>query len=150
MSCRSPCSTPPDLRRNLTPPPLVRPYERRRADLAHRAYRPGVHPARRLLSKRELVYYVLRAVAAAGVVLSVLAVPHGLVAMLLCIASGLLAVFTCVATNAGGPGESAGTAAQARRFEQVRAPQGDWPPYDPGHVVDGELVERGPVRRLRS
>jgi hypothetical protein len=23
----------------------------------------------------------------------------------------------------------------------VRAPQGDWPPYDPERVVEGELVE---------
>jgi hypothetical protein len=105
-----------------------------------RAYRPGVPRPRRRLSRREITYYVLRAVAALGVVLSAVVLPSGLPAALLCIVSGILAVLTCVGVNAGGPGEWAGSAAQQRAYERVRAPQGQWPPYD-APVVEGELVD---------
>lgn len=94
------------------------------------------------LTRRHVAYFVLRGLAAAGVVGSATLLPPGLPAALLCMASGLVAVLTCVGVNAGAAGEHAGARAQARAFERIRPPQGAWPPYDPGRVVDGELVER--------
>lgn len=91
-------------------------------------------------TRRELTYYVLRGLAGVGVVLSATVVPHGGAAALLCVVSGLLAVLTCVGVNAGGPGEQSGSAPFQRAYDRVRAPQGDWPPFDSGKVVDGELV----------
>lgn len=104
---------------------------------------PTPRPAstRRLLSRREVTYFVLRGAAAVGVVLSATVAPRGLPAALLCIGCGLLAVLTCVGVNAGGPGEAAGTAPQQRAYERVRAPQGEWPPYPQEQVVEGELVD---------
>lgn len=96
---------------------------------------------RRRLNRREIAYFVLRGLAALGVVLSATVLPHGAPAALLCIGSGILAVLTCVGVNAGGPGEQAGSAAYERVYDRMRAPQGDWPPYDPARVVDGELVD---------
>lgn len=96
--------------------------------------------ARRTLTRREVTYFALRGVAAFGVLLSATVLPHGLPAALLCVASGLLAVLTCIGVNAGGPGEQSGSAPFQRAYERVRAPQGEWPPYD-SRVVEGELVE---------
>ena len=96
---------------------------------------------RRRLHRREVTYFTLRGIAALGVVLSATVLPHGLPAALLCIASGVLAVLTCVGVNAGGPGEQSGSAPFQRAYDRVRAPQGEWPPYDPSKVVDGELVD---------
>lgn len=111
------------------------------------------------VTRRQLTYFVLRGLAAVGVLVAALVVPHGLPAALLCLASGLLAVLTCLGVNAGGPGESAGARAQERARQRVRPPQGQWPPYDvppvrPGHeaarrrpphdparTVDGELAD---------
>ncbi len=95
---------------------------------------------RRRLTRREIAYFTLRGAAAVGVVVSATLIPHGLPAALLCIASGLLAIFTCIGVNAGGPGEQSGSAPFQRAYDRVRAPQGEWPPYD-GKVVEGELVE---------
>ena len=94
------------------------------------------------LTRRHIAYFALRGLAAVGVLVSATVVPRGLPAALLCMASGLLAVFTCLGVNAGASGEQAGSRAQARAYERIRAPQGEWPPYDPGTVVDGSLVER--------
>ncbi len=91
------------------------------------------------MSSREVTYFGLRALAAAGFVLAATVVPHGLPAALLCMACGILAVLTCIGVNAGGPGEQAGAVAQDRAFNRIRAPQGQWPPYDE-RIVDGEVV----------
>lgn len=93
------------------------------------------------MSRREIVYFSLRGLAALGVLLSATVVPHGLAAALLCIGCGLLAVLTCVGVMAGGPGERAGSRPQQRAYDRVRAPQGEWPPYDRSRVVEGELVD---------
>lgn len=90
---------------------------------------------------RHVAYVALRGLAALGVVASATLVPPGLPAMLLCLASGVLAVVTCVGVNAGGPGERAGSRAQQRAYERVRAPQGLWPPYDDSYLT-AELVDR--------
>jgi hypothetical protein len=51
-------------------------------------------------------------------------------------------VLSCLGINAGGPGERAGAVPQDRWFDERRAPQGDWPPFDADRVVEGELVQR--------
>ena len=56
--------------------------------------------------------------------------------------AGIVAVLTCVGVNAGSTGEQLGARAQDRWFDSLRAPQGDWPPYAPDRVVDGEVAER--------
>ncbi len=91
---------------------------------------------------RQVAYLALRGLAAAGVVVSATLVPPGLPAALLCVASGILAVLTCVGVNAGSPGELAGARAQQRAYERIRAPQGQWPPYDDPHPVAGAVESR--------
>lgn len=86
---------------------------------------------------RKTAYFTLRGLAALGVVGASL-LPSGLPAALLCIGCGLLAVLTCVGVNAGAAGEQAGSRAQARAYDRLRAPVGDWPPYAPG---DQRVVE---------
>lgn len=98
-------------------------------------------PTTRRLGRREIAYFTLRGLAAAGVVMSATALPPGLPAALLCVGSGLLAVLTCIGVNAGGPGEQSGSAPFERAYARIRPPQGDWPPYDPDRVVDGELID---------
>lgn len=93
------------------------------------------------LTPRHVVYFSLRGLAALGVLVSATVVPRGLPAALLCMACGLLAVLTCVGVNAGATGERAGARAQDRAYQRIRPPQGEWPPYDPGRVVDGVLVD---------
>lgn len=70
--------------------------------------------------------------------------PRGVPAALCVVVAGLVAVLSCFGINAGGPGERAGAVAQDAWFDSVRAPQGDWPPFEPHRVVEGELVERRP------
>ena len=94
------------------------------------------------LERREKVYYSLRGGAAAAFVTSAVVLPRGTGAALLCLASGVVAVLTCIGTNAGGPGERAGAHGEALRREAARPPSGDWPPFDPDRVVEGELVPR--------
>lgn len=97
------------------------------------------------MSRRETAYYTLRGGAAVGFVLAATVLPHGLPAALLGMACGVLAILTCIGVNAGGPGEQAGAAAQNRAYDRVRAPQGTWPPYDPGRIVEGSVVPSRPV-----
>jgi hypothetical protein len=87
-------------------------------------------------------YLIFRGGAAVVFLLASVVLPRGVPAALFVMAAGLVAVFTCIGVNAGGPGERAGSVVQDRWIEGVRAPQGDWPPYDPERVVEGELVER--------
>ena len=98
------------------------------------------------LDARQKTYFALRGAAALVFVLAALVLPPGVPAGLLAIAAGLVAVLTCIGVNAGGPGERAGTAAQDRHFDSLRAPQGDWPPFPAERVVEGEVVRR-PERR---
>ena len=94
------------------------------------------------LERREKTYYALRGGAAAAFLTSATVLPRGLGAALVCMGSGLVAVLTCIGTNAGGPGERAGAQVEARRREAVRPPSGDWPPFDPGRDIEGEVVPR--------
>ncbi len=87
-------------------------------------------------------YLMFRGGAAVVFLLASVALPRGVLSALFVVAAGLVAVFACLGINAGGPGERAGTVPQERWLQGVRAPQGDWPPFDPDRVVEGELVER--------
>lgn len=89
-----------------------------------------------------MTYLLLRAGAAAVLVLGALVLPPGVPAGLMVMAAGVIAVLACIGVNAGGPGERAGQVRSDRYYDSIRAPQGDWPPFAPGTVVDGELVER--------
>lgn len=94
------------------------------------------------LDARQKAYFLIRGAAAVVFLLASVVMPHGVLAGLFVMAAGLVAVMACLGVNAGGPGEQAGAAREDVWFRSVRAPQGDWPPYDPSKVVDGELVER--------
>jgi hypothetical protein len=94
------------------------------------------------LDARQKTYLGLRAGAFVVFVVAALVLPRGVPAGLLVVAAGVIAVMACLGTNAGGPGERAGSVPQDRWLDSIRAPQGDWPPFDDDRVVDGELVER--------
>jgi hypothetical protein len=92
------------------------------------------------MRRRQVTYLAIRAAAAVAFVLAATVLPRGVPAGLVILAAGLTAVLTCFWANAGGPGERAGAREQDRWFDALRAPQGDWPPYQ-------EPVEIGqPVR----
>lgn len=92
--------------------------------------------------RRQSTYLALRAGAAVLFLVASVVMPRGVPAALCVVAAGLIAVLSCFGVTAGGPGERAGAVPQDRWFDGVRAPQGDWPPFDPDRVVEGELVER--------
>jgi hypothetical protein len=81
------------------------------------------------MSRRRGTYLAIR-LAAAVVLLAATVMPRGVPAGLLTMAAGVAAVLSCVGVNAGGPGEQWGARPQDRWFDSLRAPQGDWPPYD--------------------
>ncbi len=92
------------------------------------------------MTRREKAYFLFRGSSAGIFLLSATVLPHGAPAVLGCVVAGLGGMLTCIGVNAGGPGESAGARAQGVRYDKARAPQGDWPPYPPEKVVDGEVV----------
>lgn len=108
------------------------------------------------MTRRQKTYFAVRGVALGAFVLSGTVMPPGLGAGLVAIAAGIVGIGTCIGVNAGGPGERAGARAESDRLRPTRAPQGDWPPYDPERVVEGELVApqvprpRGPARGSRA
>jgi hypothetical protein len=90
--------------------------------------------------RRQVTYYSLRAGATAAFLLSAFVLPRGAVAGAVCLGAGLVAVLSGIGANAGGPGEQAGSRRQMDHYAQVRAPQGDWPPFDPDRDIDGEIL----------
>lgn len=82
------------------------------------------------MSRRHVTYFTVRAVAGVVFILAATVVPRGIPAALLILGAGLATVATSLGTNAGGPGERAGARPQDRWFDSVRAPQGQWPPYE--------------------
>ena len=93
------------------------------------------------MTRRQTTYLGVRAGAGLGFVLSATVLPAGLPAVLIGIRCGVAAVLAGLGVNAGGPGEQAGARAQQRAYEQIRPPQGAWPPYDTARVVEGERVD---------
>jgi hypothetical protein len=89
-----------------------------------------------------MTYYSLRAGATCAFLCSAFVLPRGAPAAALCLGAGAVAVLAGIGTNAGGPGEQAGARRQMDTYERVRAPQGDWPPFDPARDVEGEVVRR--------
>lgn len=82
------------------------------------------------MSRRQVVYLAIRLGAALVFLIAATLLPRGVPAGLLIIAAGVAAVLSCVGVNAGGPGEQWGSRPQDRWFDSVRAPQGEWPPYE--------------------
>ena len=82
------------------------------------------------MSRRYTTYFALRALAGLAFVLAATVLPRGIPAALVILVAGLVAVGTSLGTNAGGPGEQAGARPQDRYFDSLRAPQGQWPPFD--------------------
>ena len=81
---------------------------------------------------RVRVYLVVRLLAVLAFLVGAALLPPGVPAALLVVTAGLVAVGSSMWSNAGGPGERAGSRAQDRWFDSVMPPQGDWPPYAPG------------------
>lgn len=92
------------------------------------------------MSGRQKAYFGIRALALLGFVLAALLMPRGAPAAIVAGSAGAIGLLTSIGVNAGGPGERAGALEQGVRYEKVRAPQGDWPPYPVDKVVDGEVV----------
>jgi hypothetical protein len=90
--------------------------------------------------RRQVTYFSLRAGATLAFILAAFVLPRGPVAGLLAITAGVVAVLSGIGANAGGPGEQAGARRQMDHYEQVRAPQGDWPPFDPSRDIEGEVT----------
>ncbi len=90
---------------------------------------------------RHKAYFVFRGSSAGIFLLSATVLPRGAPAIIGCIVAGMGGVLTCIGVNAGGPGERAGGRVEGVRYDKLRAPQGDWPPYDPDKVVEGELAD---------
>lgn len=95
-------------------------------------------------SSRVTVYVLIRVAAALVFILAATVLPRGIPAALVIMLAGLAAVFTCFGVNAGGPGETAGARPQDRWFDAHAAPQGDWPPYDPGAPERSASERSGP------
>jgi hypothetical protein len=91
--------------------------------------------------RRQVTYYSLRAGATVAFLVSVFVLPRGPLAAAICIGAGIVAVLSGIGANAGGAGEQAGARRQMDHYEQVRAPQGDWPPFDPSRDIDGTVVK---------
>lgn len=82
------------------------------------------------MSRRQATYLAIRLGAALVLLVAATLLPRGLPAGLLILAAGIAAVLSCIGVNAGARGEQWGARPQDRWFDSVRAPQGDWPPYD--------------------
>ena len=93
------------------------------------------------LRRRQITYFSLRAAATCAFILAAFVLPRGPVAGLLAISAGVVAVLSGIGANAGGPGEQAGARRQMDHYEKVRAPQGDWPPFDETRDIEGQVVK---------
>lgn len=93
------------------------------------------------MTPREKSYFAFRGGSAGIFLISATVLPHGAPAVIGCVVAGMGGLLTCIGVNAGGPGERAGAVVQGVRYDTVRAPQGEWPPYAPEKVVDGEIVQ---------
>ena len=98
------------------------------------------------MSRRQGTYLAIRFGSAVVFLVAATLMPRGLPAGLLILAAGIVAVLSCVGVNAGGPGEQWGARPQDRWFDSLRAPQGDWPPYEaPPASAPSEATVRPPA-----
>ena len=93
------------------------------------------------MNRRQQAYFAFRGSSAGIFLLSATVLPRGAPAVVGCVVAGMGGLLTCIGVNAGGPGERAGGRIEGVRYDKVRAPQGDWPPYDPTRVIEGELTD---------
>lgn len=91
--------------------------------------------------RRQITYFSLRAGATLAFILAAFVLPRGAPAGLLALSAGIVAVLSGIGVNAGGPGEQAGSRRQMDHYEQVRAPQGDWPPFDGTRDIEGQVLK---------
>ena len=96
------------------------------------------------MTRRQSTYLTVRVSAAVVFVLAATVLPRGVPAAVLIVAAGVAAVASCLFTNAWGPGEQAGARAQDRWFDSVRAPQGEWPPYDAADTAEPQQATLRP------
>lgn len=92
------------------------------------------------MRRRKVTYLTIRAAAVTAFLVSSLVMPRGGAAAAVCLTAGAVAVLAGIGVNAGGPGERAGARTVSDYYASIRPPQGDWPPFDPDRVVDGEVV----------
>jgi hypothetical protein len=92
------------------------------------------------MTRRQQAYFAFRGSSAGIFLLSATVLPRGAPAVIGCLVAGMGGLLTCIGVNAGGPGERAGALAQAAPYDNARAPQGDWPPFDATRDIDGELA----------
>ena len=92
------------------------------------------------MTPRQKAYVAFRGSSAGVFLLSATVLPRGAPAVIGCLVAGMGGILTCIGINAGGPGERAGARREQDAYDKIRAPQGDWPPYDPTKVIDGELA----------
>lgn len=92
------------------------------------------------MHRRKVTYFSLRGGAVVAFLLSAFVMPHGTPAAVVCLTAGAVAVLAGIGVNAGGPGEQAGARRQRDYYDAIRPPQGDWPPFDPQRVLEGEVV----------
>ncbi len=88
--------------------------------------------------RRKVAYFTLRGVALVAFLLAAFVMPRGGAAGAVVMGAGLVAVLSGIGVNAGGPGERAGARTTSDYFSAISAPQGEWPPFDPERIVDGE------------
>lgn len=94
------------------------------------------------MTRRHAIYFGVRGGAALVFVLAATVLPRGVPAGMLIMLAGLVGVGSCLFANAGSAGERAGARPQDRWFDSLRAPQGDWPPYDGDAVPPVEATPR--------
>ncbi|MGB8651238.1 MAG: hypothetical protein WCD35_11310 [Mycobacteriales bacterium] len=92
------------------------------------------------MTSRQKAYFAFRGAAAGIFLLSATVLPRGAPAVIGALVAGMGGILSCIGVNAGGPGEQAGARVEQAVLDRSRAPQGDWPPYDEGKVIEGELV----------
>ena len=99
------------------------------------------------MSRRHALYFAVRGGAAVLFVLAATVLPRGVTAGTVIILAGVIGVGSCLFANAGSPGEQAGARPQDRWFDSLRAPQGDWPPYEapPAVAVSPDATGRPPA-----
>lgn len=96
------------------------------------------------LRRRKWTYFSLRAVALTAFLLAAFVLPRGAPAAAVVMVAGAVAVLAGIGVNAGGPGEQAGARTTSDYFSSIAPPQGDWPPFDPSRIVEGELDDTDP------
>lgn len=91
------------------------------------------------MSRRHALYFAVRGAALLLFVLAATVLPRGVPAGTVILLAGVIGVGSCLFVNAGSPGEQAGARPQDRWFDSLRAPQGDWPPYDPAVLPEATV-----------